>query len=132
VKLKYNLVVKKSTVPNSGLGLFTLDAIKKNKNIVNYTGEPITEDKYAENPSGYGIRIRKGTILDAVSTQSCLGRYANTCKSNNIPTYCGGNNAKFSINNNSNIRKRVNIKATKNIDPGSEIFVAYGESYGNV
>ena len=51
------------------------------------------------NLSGYGIHINKHQVLDGKSTQSGLGRYANSCrKGNKDKGECKGNNAKLSVN----------------------------------
>ena len=48
-----DLVVKPSGIPGAGQGLFTLDPIKKNQKIIQYTGTIKTQAEYDANPSGY-------------------------------------------------------------------------------
>jgi SET domain-containing protein len=120
------LQIKKSTIPNTGQGLFTLKEIKKNEDITEYNGVKMTvEEANRKEESGYALLINKDTVIDGKSTQSCLGRYANMCRSLNKP-HCKGNNARFVINQKT---KKVVLRATKKIKIGEEIFVSYGRSY---
>ena len=121
------LVLKKSGIPNSGKGLFTLVDIKKKQNIVRYTGEIISQDEHNIRDSGYGLKLSDNKIMDARSTQSCIGRYSNTCKTaNKRAKHCKDNNARFVINPRNDT---VWIRATKNIPANSEIFVSYGRGF---
>jgi hypothetical protein len=68
-------------------------------------------------------------VIDAASTQRDLGRYANDCRAaDERAGHCKGSNARYSVSNRNNAT-RIHLKATKNIPPGSEIFVSYGASY---
>ena len=127
-KIILGLQVKKSTIPNTGQGLFTLKEIKKHEDITEYSGEKLTVEEANRKPeSGYGLLINKDTVIDGKSTQSSLGRYANDCRSVNVKAkYCKNNNARFVINHKN---KKVMLRATKKIPAGSEIFVSYGRSY---
>jgi SET domain-containing protein len=128
-KAIFDLALKPSAIPGAGTGLFTLKPIKKNTNIAEYSGDILTQASYDATDSGYGVAISRGRIMDAASTQSDLGRYANHCRSaNKRAGHCKGNNARFSVSNR-NGSTIINLKATKNILPGSEIFVSYGASY---
>lgn len=124
-KQLHGLQIKNSTIPHSGKGLFSTRDFKKGENITDYKGVVKDIEDYAANPSYYGIQINKTEILDGVSTQSSLGRWANSCKLSD-KKYCPGNNAKIVVNAK---KKTARIKATKNIKTGSEIFVAYGTSF---
>ena len=66
-------------------------------------------------------------VLDGASTQSGIGRYANSCRAADIAKgYCTGNNAKLAVDQR---RRSVNVKSRQAIKAGKEIFVAYGPSY---
>ena len=128
-KQLFDLALKPSHIPNSGKGLFTLKPIPKNANIANYTGVVKTQEEYNANPSNYGIAISKGRIIDAASTQSAIGRYANDCRNiNRQAGQCNGSNSRFVINNHTN-PPSISLRATKNIIAGSEIYVSYGAAY---
>lgn len=122
-----DLVVKKSTLPKAGKGLFTKRDIKKGERIVEYLGEIITEaelDRRAENDIyGYAFYISKKKCIDAYYTPEALARYANDAKG--IVRIEGiKNNCCYEI-----WKNRGWIKAEKNIKAGEEIFVSYGAEY---
>ncbi|MCX6295041.1 MAG: SET domain-containing protein [Bacteroidetes bacterium] len=122
-----DLVVKKSTIPGTGKGLFTKREIKKGERIVEYLGEIITEaelDRRAEKDIyGYAFYISKKKCIDAYFTPKELARYANDAKG---LTRVKGitNNCCYVVYKNSGW-----IKAEKNIKANSELFVAYGAEY---
>jgi hypothetical protein len=130
-KALFDLAIKPSKIPKSGKGLFTLKAIAKNQKIVKYTGEIKTLDEYNKNPSGYAVAISKGRVIDAASTQSELGRYANDCRASNRKAgQCNGSNARFSVSYKGGT-PTIWIKSTKNIPANSEIYISYGHEYWN-
>jgi len=122
-----DLLVKKSTLPNAGKGLFVKRDVKKGERIVEYIGEIITEkelDARAEKDIyGYAFFINKKKCIDAYYTPDELARYANDAKG---LTRIKGvtNNAEYEI-----WKQRGWIRATKDIKAGSEIFVSYGAEY---
>ena len=112
------LRVKPSHIPKGGLGLYTTVARKKGSKVANYTGD------VAAKPKGlYSVAISKNKFMNSESTQNAVGRYANTCRKKDKPK-CKGNNAKFSVH-----RGQVALKATKNIQPGTEVYAAYGRGH---
>ena len=122
-----DLLVKKSTIPGSGKGLFTKRDIKKGERIIEYLGEIVTEvelDRRAENDIyGYAFYISKRKCIDAYYTPDELARYANDAKG---LTKIKGitNNCCYVVYKNSGW-----IKAEKNIKAGAELFVSYGAEY---
>ena len=119
-----NLEVKKSHIVDAGQGLYATKLFKKGEKITDYRGVVKTSEEYNKKKSGYGIHLNKGSILDASSTQSGLGRYANNCRPSNKE--CKGNNATLVVNNKN---KTASLKATKSIRMGEEIYVPYGSGY---
>jgi hypothetical protein len=120
------LKVKKSTIRNAGLGLFTTVDLGKGENIAEYSGEFIASDDYIEGSSDYALQFTKETIIDAKSTQTHVGRYANMCRTNDDE--CRDNNVRFSKDFRN---KKVYLKAKRNIKSGEEIFVSYGRNFFN-
>jgi uncharacterized protein len=125
--LEKNLVVKKSTIPGAGKGLFTKIFIPKGTRIVEYKGR-ITSWKEVKNDdtNGYIYTINRNHVIDAKRTLSALARYANDAK---------GMNRVKGINNNSvyaNDGLKAYIESTKDIEAGSEIFVDYTKEYWDV
>ena len=129
-RLLLNLKVADSTIKGSGKGLFTLMDIKKGTKIIQYTGTLMSATQYDKNDTGYGASVSKSRVIDASSTQSTLGRYANDCRAANIrKKECRGTNARFSVSYKKDQDPAVWIKATKNIKKGSEIFISYSRYY---
>ena len=131
-KSLFDLSLKPSSIPRAGTGLFTMKAIPKNQKIARYTGKVITQAKYDEKPSGYGVAIDAPPdhVMDAASTQSGLARYANDCRSaNKRAGQCKGNNSKFDMTTTRAGKTTIWLRATKNIKAGSEILISYGRKY---
>ena len=122
-----DLALKPSGIPGAGRGLFTLKAIKKGATIVVYRGERVTQDEYDKHPSGYGVAIPGGMVIDGRSTQSSLGRYANDCRAGNRRAgQCSGNNAELVYDEKP---FKLRIQAVKNIPANREVLVSYGARY---
>ena len=79
-----DLVVKKSSLPDAGKGLFTKRDIKKGERFIEYLGEVVTEaelDRRAEKDIfGYAFYISKKKCIDAFYTPNELARYANDAR----------------------------------------------------
>ncbi|MFO7258502.1 MAG: SET domain-containing protein-lysine N-methyltransferase [Bacteroidota bacterium] len=123
--LEKHLYVKKSTLPNSGKGLFTKVFIPKGTRIVEYKGRrTVWKDvKDDDGKNGYIFYINSKCVIDALPTVKALGRYANDAK--------GYSRVKGITNNSEYVveGKRCFIEATKDIPAGGEIFVGYGAEY---
>jgi hypothetical protein len=128
-KILFDLTLKKSKIPGAGKGLYTTVNIPKNKNISQYTGEIKSIEDFNADPSGYAVQIPKNKVVDAVSTQSAIARYANDCRtSNRKAKQCTGTNSKFVVTTRQGITK-IWLRATKNIPANSEIYISYGKQY---
>jgi uncharacterized protein len=124
-----NLVVKKSTIPNSGNGLFTKKFIPKGTRIVEYKGKVVTwkeVEKMAETENGYVFHFTNQYCLDARGTKKSVAGYVNDAK--------GLTRIKGAKNNTEYVteKKRCFIDSTKDISLGSELFVGYGPEYWRV
>jgi uncharacterized protein len=122
-----DLVIKKSTLPSAGKGLFTKRDIKKGERFVEYLGEIITEaelDRRAEkNIYGYAFFISKNKCIDAYYRPEAIARYANDARG--LVRVTGiRNNCCYTI-----WKNRGWIEAERNIRAGEEIFVSYGAEY---
>ena len=117
--------VKKSTLPGVGKGLFTRRPIAKGERIIEYKGR-ITSYKAVQesgivNP--YIYYVNRNHVIDAMPFPESAARHANDAEGPVTLPGCS-NNAKFVV-----INKRVFLEAITDIQPGSEIFVAYGKGY---
>lgn len=122
------LYVKRSTLPNSGKGLFTKVAIEKGTRIVEYKGKRTVWKKVKDDDgkNGYIFYITRNCVIDAWPTTQHLGRYANDARGA-VKINGTKNNSEYVIDG-----KRCFITATKNIPAKSEIFVGYGAEYWKV
>jgi len=126
VAVKY-LVVKSSSIPKAGKGLFTKTFIAKGEIIAEYKGKVTTWEgaDHANGRNRYLYYINKNHVIDANNRRTALARYAND--GNGYRRLSGVfNNSTYIIKN-----RKVFIKAIKNIPPGSEILVSYGKEYWN-
>lgn len=126
--LDHQLVVKKSTLPNAGKGLFTKIFIPKGAFIVEYKGKVSTwkDAEPKEGFNGYIYYITRNHVIDAMTDPDAIARYANDAKGlSKVPGI--SNNAEYV-----ELKKRVFIVAKKDIPKGSEIFVSYGKEYWDV
>jgi SET domain-containing protein len=126
--LEKQLVVKKSTLPGAGKGLFTKKAIPKGTKIVEYKGK-ISSWKDADHQNGgngYIYYVKRYHVIDALPRPKALARYANDAR--------GMMRVKGITNNSDYVEYglKVYIESTKDIPAGGEIFVAYGKEYWDV
>jgi SET domain-containing protein len=126
--LEKQLVVKRSTLPGAGKGLFTNKPIPKGAKIVEYKGEIVKwKDVDTRNGrNGYIYYVNRYHVLDAWKTKDALARYANDAKgpsrSENIK-----NNCTYNIEG-----VRVFIFSMRDIPAGREILVGYGKEYWDI
>jgi len=125
---RQHLVIKKSSLPSAGKGLFTRQAIKKGILVVEYKGALTTWKKITNDTkfNGYVFYINRNNVVDAKRHYTAFGRYANDAK---------GPGRKPGIVNNAHYitrGKKVFIQATRDIAAGSEILVSYGKEYWDV
>lgn len=125
--LEKQLLVKKSTLPNAGKGLFTKKTIPKGKKIVEYKGTVSTwkEVDHNEGANGYIYYINKNHVINARPHPDYLARYANDAKG--LAQVKGiSNNAVYRTDG-----MKAYIESLREIPAGGEIFVGYGKEYWN-
>lgn len=126
--LEKKLVVKKSSLPNAGKGLFTTVAIPKGKRIVEYKGTRTTwkEVEDDDGKNGYIFYITRNNVIDALPHKEALGRYANDARG--MSKIDGiRNNSEYIID-----KGRCYIDSMRDIPAGSEILVSYSADYWRV
>lgn len=125
--LEKQLVIKESTLPNAGKGLFTTKFIPKGERIVEYKGKITTWKEAKKNKdNGYIFHITDKHVIDALTYKKALARYANDAAG--IARIKGVTNNSEYIND----EDRIYIEAKRDIPAGSEIFVGYGKDYWDV
>lgn len=126
--LEKHLVVKHSTIPGAGKGLFTTKMIPRGTRIIEYKGK-ITTWKEADPKEGlnkYLYYVNRNHVIDASTLKKSLARYANDAKgSKKIKKL--ENNCRYVQDN-----VRVFIESKKDIPANSEILVSYGKQYWDV
>lgn len=123
--LEKDVIVKKSTLPGAGKGLFAKKFIPKGTKIVEYKGRIRTWKEVDPNKhdNGYIYYVKRYHVIDAAGHKSALARYANDARG--IARVKG-------ITNNSEYTEeglKVFITSVKDIPAGAEILVAYGKEY---
>ena len=119
--------IKKSTIPNSGNGVFATRDLKKNQIVGNYTvgtrkmsAEQLNK-KFPENKQRTHIWSKSKTeFYDAKSTKSVAGIF-NNCRPQDSRVIRCKNQAK--------ITNFGNVRLTENVKKGKEIFTTYGREY---
>ncbi len=126
--LEKQLVVKTSTLPAAGKGLFTKVAIPKGTRILEYKGKITTwkEVDHNNGANGYIYYVKRTHVIDAGTDKKVLARYANDAR--------GLTRIKGLVNNAEYLEEglKVYIVAKRNIGAGEEIFVPYGKEYWDV
>jgi SET domain-containing protein len=123
--LEKNLVVKRSTLPHAGMGLFTRKFIPKGTRIVEYKGRISTWQEMSSNShsSRYIFYVKRHHVIDAEPYKKAIARFANDA---------GGLIRVKGLINNAYYEQdglRIFITAKKDIEAGSEILVGYGKAY---
>jgi uncharacterized protein len=126
--LEKQLYVKKSTIPDSGKGLFTRKFIPKGTRIVEYKGK-ITKWKDVadeDGKNGYIFYVNRNHVINALPTKKALARYANDAR--------GLKRITGLVNNCDYITDglKAYIESKRHIPAGAEIFVDYGKDYWKV
>jgi uncharacterized protein len=126
--MERNLMVKKSTIPGAGKGLFTKIFIPKGSRIAEYKGK-ITSWKDVDDNNGlnaYIYYVNRHHVIDSSKQKKNLARYVNDAKGslNGVKVT---NNCKYVIED-----CRVFLESKKNIPPKSELLVGYGKEYWDI
>ena len=126
--LEKQLFVKKSSIPNSGKGLFTKKFIPKGTRIVEYKGRISTwkDVKDEDGKNGYIFYVNRNHVIDGKPYTKALARYANDARGlTKVPGLT--NNADYVLDG-----LKAYIEAKKDIPAGAEILVDYGKDYWKV
>ena len=128
LKSKEKLQVKNSTIPGIGKGLFYVgrEPFPSDKRITDYSARQI--DKEQRDPDArYVLKISANQFLDSEDPLNFVGRYINDPRNT-------GNQANTRFGKGVKIydkedRKTIPVYSTKVIQPNSELFVDYGDTY---
>lgn len=123
--LEKQLVVRKSTIPNSGKGLFTKKSIPRGTRIVEYKGKISSwkDVKDEDGKNGYIFYVNRNHVINAQPAKSALARYANDARG--LVRIKGvTNNCDYVTDG-----RKAYIESRKDIPAGAEILVDYGGDY---
>ena len=114
-------MIEKRRSPIQGWGVFATQPIHKNKRIIDYAGEKITnqeslkrEKRYLKNGHIWCFKLNRLFVRDA-AVGGNVARYINHACRPNTETYIVGH--------------VIKVRATKNIKAGDEITYHYGRNY---
>ncbi|MDX1961465.1 MAG: SET domain-containing protein-lysine N-methyltransferase [Leptospiraceae bacterium] len=128
-----NFIVKKSLIPNAGLGLFTKRKFKKGESLGKYDGELLTEEecdrRYSEQDHVLDLSNAKRNLFPKVylyPPKKMLLRYIN-----HAPVSIDGKKIRGKKSYNVDFNEideypYVEIIAIKDIEVGDEIYLTYG------
>jgi len=126
--LEKQLKVKRSQLPDAGLGLYTSKTIPKGTRIVEYKGRRSKwkDVRDEDGRNGYIFYINRNHVINALPTKKHLARYANDAR--------GLARVKGMINNADYVVDglKAYIESKRDIPAGAEIFVDYGKDYWKV
>ena len=129
-KIKH-LKIRKSSIPNSGKGLFAWDTkqpddaiiFRVGDTIIEYKGERVSDtvlnERYGKNTAPYAVQATKSSFIDGACNRGVA-----TLSNNSHGTQLY-NNATLRPSGNGG----VNIKCIRNIRNKTEILTAYGNAY---
>jgi SET domain-containing protein len=107
----HNYAVKRTA---TGLGLFALNTIPRDKRIIEYTGEIITGEEIDKKGGKYLFELDPNRAIDGTS-RSNLARYINHSCRPNAKAYTSGN--------------RIWVWSLRAIQAGEQITINYGKEY---
>ena len=129
----YDCIVRDSTIPGAGKGLFAHRRLDKGITIDLYCGTCTRDDQHlASDARDYVLRTKDQDpdswyFIDAKPTQSCVSRYINNQPTNK--TNCEFRNLAPSQANGLT-HTHVVVVTKKTIPKGKELFIDYGPYYG--
>lgn len=122
------LVIKPSTLPDAGMGLFTKTFIAAGTRVVEYKGKVTTwKEVEHDHDNAYLFTVTPHHVIDARRALKSFSRYANDARG--FTRIKGVTNNAIYVQDEDN---RVFLEAKRDIPAGGEIFVSYGNDYWKV
>jgi SET domain-containing protein len=127
--LENHLIVKKSSIPNSGKGLFTKVDIEKDTVITEFTGEKISHTVGAARTilkqSHSVLYLNQTYCVDSLTDKECVATFMNDANGPSKLPKLKNNTDLYRLNG------RIYVIATKDIKAGAELLLDYGPLYWN-
>ena len=128
-----NVVVKASTVPGAGEGLFLLQSAKKGDRVALYSGDLHLHGAHANSSSVYLLQVNKTAVLDAADDRHAAGRKINCAlKAGKQPNVHFQANLRYQVCPKSGVAYQwVFAKQDIDVPDGGEVelFADYGGDY---
>ena len=126
--LEKHLVIKQSTLPQAGKGLFTKILIPKGTRIVEYKGKITTwkEVDHLKGLNAYIFYINRNHVIDGSKYKKAFARFANDAKGSKKDSGLI-NNCKYVVDG-----LRVFLESKKEISANEEILAGYGKEYWDI
>ena len=118
--------VKPSNIEGAGLGLFATKHIKAGKRVTKYSGKKIGRETALSSKSSYIVEIRSQLYLDADGPGHMAGRYMNDGPEAGIPANARLGASRRVYHCKKTGRFWIPVIALRNIRPGEEIIIKYG------
>ena len=118
--------VRTSNIKNAGLGLFAIKKIKTGGRITKYSGKQIGRAEALASKSSYIVEIHKQLYLDADGPGHMAGRYINDGPFAGIPANARLGSSRQVYKCKKTGRFWIPVIALRNIRPGEEIIIKYG------
>jgi SET domain-containing protein len=126
--LEKYLVIKKSTLPGAGKGLFTKKLIPQGTRIAEYKGKITTwkEVDHLDGLNAYIFYINRNHVIDGSKHTKAFARFANDAKGSKKGSGLI-NNCKYVVDG-----LRVFLESKKEILANEEILAGYGREYWDI
>ena len=122
-------IVKKSGIPNAGLGLFLLEDAKRNDRVAVYSGEVMTRAQKDASNSRYIFEVNTNFYLDAADPKYEVGRFINAGGDPGHPINVTFGSRRTATLNRKTDHYWVSITAKHNIKAGTELLLGYRSAY---
>ena len=124
-----NVCIKKSQIPNAGLGLYILEDAEAGVYITRYSGTPRGAEENKKSCGDYRVQVHKNLFLDAKDPNHFESRYINDSRGSKFEP-----NARFTADYKTNTCSKtsytwIKIFALRPLTANEEIFLDYGEDY---
>ena len=126
-------VIKTSSIPGAGLGLFLCEPVKEGDRVAVYSGDELNYIEQLLSRSNYLFKVSKNVYLDSSDMRHCSGRFINCSRrSRLVPNvrFVAGTRYNYDV---STKLKWISIFAERNIEASMsnpvELLVDYGDEY---
>lgn len=123
---KGEYTIKRSTIPKAGRGAFTNIYLRKGRTLGEYKGKRLSEKQY-NSMKGDGSYVWE--INDPSVPGGVVYIDAKPVKKNNWLRYVNDSKDRRVNVESYQYKKRMYYRTIKNVKPGAELFISYGDEY---